>query len=185
MKTTTHSQPLQNFPPLLLERIASISGKYGDLADDMSQHLALTLFTKLKSDHHFAQQQIGYQIKFAKWESLHFYNDVTVYDKYVGCEPFVIDEGGDQVGIFDEFISSGDSVEESVINHETAQEVMNAIESIPVKYQRVALLIMQGYKPAEIANKMMISQRMYSYMAKRLGELLKPCFDNHLITKAH
>lgn len=164
--------------PILISRIDSICAKYGPLADDVASHVMVKLVEKFSTDQHFARQQIGYHIKFAKWEAQKYMQAAARYDKYVTDEPQLVDqETGDVAPFFEEMCSANEpGVEEQVIAHEFEREVESALDRLPPHQRRVAHLLMADYRPNEIAYKLGISQSGVSKLASRLQATMQAAF---------
>lgn len=159
--------------PTLTARIETISRKYGPVAEDVKAHVTLALVEKLQ-DPHFAAQQVGYQIKYAKWEAQKFQQKAARYNRYVEDEPQITDEfSGEEVSAIDEIIPGDVSAEEHVIRQETIIAVRRAVLALTPQQRQVASLLGQGFKPSEVAERLGLSRSNVSHIADRMRAALK------------
>jgi RNA polymerase sigma factor (sigma-70 family) len=160
--TCPHFTPLFE-SPVLRSRIRSISRKYGHQAEDVEQHIWLTLFNLAEKDSAFARQSPGYWIKRAKWEGQRYIHACSTYDRYVESEQVIEGDYGEEVSNFD-LISNGCPTPEEEVER---RQFYAAVNTLPIKQKQVIEMLLIGYRPDEIANKLGVSRSSVSHFINR------------------
>ena len=159
--------------PTMQNRLTHIAGRFGDDAGDVQQTMALHLIEKATADPTFADQRLGYLVKAAAWNARHYHRDGRVYDRYVECEPMIVDEDGHVISGLDEmWPAPGLSPEQAVIQSEELAELSRQLSRLPAKQRQVALLLAAGYSPSEIADELRMSRSSVAHLAKRMRQAL-------------
>jgi RNA polymerase sigma factor (sigma-70 family) len=157
----------------LTARIASISAKYGPLAEDVAGHVTLTLLTLL-ADPKFASQAIGYHVRRAKWEAQKYVKAGATYNKHVDVEPQVLDDEGNEAFFFEEFVADAKAdVEAQVVANEFERDMHIALSGLPEQQKKVARLMLDGYSNGEIAQALGVSKGRISQLADAMQKRMK------------
>jgi RNA polymerase sigma factor (sigma-70 family) len=158
---------------VLESRIVSMCRKYGPMAEDIAQHVRATLVEKML-DPHFASQQVGYHIRFAKWTAQKAFDACRTYDKYVGEEPVVQNEDGETASYFEDLCAApGQDVEQIIIERETAREIESVLAGLTPQQAKVARLLVNGYSQAEIVAQLHMSKSSVSHIVTRMQAAMR------------
>lgn len=160
-------------------RVQSISRRYPDHREDIAQHINITIFDLEKTDRRFARQKLGYKIKRAKWAAQDYIKkNVVVYDRFVASKSKVIDDEGEEVNFFDEFVSDKETIE-SILDAradddaESAwrEKVRHTVESLPKNQREIAYCLMRGMtNKREIAKKLKRGEWMIGFAIRKISK---------------
>lgn len=160
---------MKEIPPEVNAAIQNIAAKYGHLAEDMAAHVTLKMLEHMAEDATFAKQKPGYQRQWAKWTAAKYWRSITTYNLLVADEDALAVLTLDSEDVYHEFVCRGQpSPEEECLWNETLAAVQNALFQLPVVYERVARLLIDGYKPGEIAHKLAMSRSHVSHITRRM-----------------
>lgn len=141
--------------------------------EDRAQNMYLHLLEQERHNPEFAKQELGYHVKAAKFAAQHDVERRTIYNKYVECEPYMIDEDGSFESVFDTLIPDGELLpEEQVERNELAAELRKAISALPDNQRKIAGMLLKGFAPFEIAAKLGTSRANVSQIMTRMRPAL-------------